>query len=197
MQQQQQDGNNNTQSRVGTQDQRSRKRSKRRPAKDTDDLSDETLSEAFRILQQCTEPQSTPPPCDSYSAFGQYIANELRKYDPVTLAHVKKDICGIIFQADTGAYQQYGYYTSYAGSMQRPSSHASSYNDPTSPSPLTPQPSITTVPMTSPIQSEIPPPPTPPITSQNSSDIPPPPSPPMTFQNLSDIPPPPPNYTKT
>lgn len=163
-QQQQQDGTNNTQSNVGTQDQRSRKRSKRRPAKDTDDLSDETLSEAFRILQQCTEPQSTPLPCDSYSTFGQYIANELRKYDPITLAYVKKDICGIIFQADTGAYRQYGYYTqSYDGSMQRPSTHASSYNDPTSPSPLTPQPSNTTVPMTSPIQTEIQPLPSPSI----------------------------------
>lgn len=123
--------NNNIQSKVGTQDQRCRKRSKRRPAKDTDNLSGETFSEAFRILQQCTEPQPTPPPCDLYSAFGQYIADELRKYDPVTLAHVKKDICGIIFQADTGAYQQYGYYKSYARSMQRPSSQSSSYNDPT------------------------------------------------------------------
>ncbi|XP_060806389.1 uncharacterized protein LOC132903897 [Amyelois transitella] len=191
--QQQQDDTNNTQFRVGTQDQRSRKRSKKRPAKDTDDLSDETLSEAFRILQQCAEPQPAPqPPCDSYSAFGQYIANELRNYDPVTLAHVKKDICAIIFQANTGAYQQYGYYTqNYARSMQHPSSHASSYTDPMSPSPLPPQPAITSFPMTSPIQSEIPLPPSPPMTSQNPSEIPPPPSPPMTSQNPSEIPPPP------
>lgn len=170
--QQQQDDTNNTQSRVGIQDQGSRKRSKRRPMKDTDDLSDETLSEAFKILQQCTESQPAAPPCDAYSSFGQYIANELRKYDPVTLAHVKRDIGGIIFQADTGAYQQYGYCThSYVGSMQRPSTNASSYNDPRSPSPLNPQSSITPVPMISPIQSEIPPPSSPPVTSQNPSDF--------------------------
>ncbi|XP_038214271.1 uncharacterized protein LOC119834063 isoform X2 [Zerene cesonia] len=39
---------------------------------------------------------------NSYDAFGKLVASELRKYDNHTLAHVKKAIMDIIFQADTG-----------------------------------------------------------------------------------------------
>lgn len=51
---------------------------------------------------------------DSYDTFGKHITAELRKYDPITLAYVKKAIMDILFQADTemlpGTRQQ-GYYT--------------------------------------------------------------------------------------
>ncbi|KAF9417926.1 hypothetical protein HW555_005071 [Spodoptera exigua] len=81
-----------------------------------DDISDETLSEAFQLLQQCAQPPH--PETDSYIDFGQYISTELRKYDAVTLVNVKNAINQVIFQADTGRYgdSNYGYYTnSYSG----------------------------------------------------------------------------------
>lgn len=42
---------------------------------------------------------------DPYYIYGQHISNELRKYDPRTLAHVKNAINNIIFEADMGKYQ--------------------------------------------------------------------------------------------
>ncbi|KRT84329.1 Myb/SANT-like transcription factor [Oryctes borbonicus] len=41
---------------------------------------------------------------DPYFSFGQYVANELRKYDSATLAYVKRAINNIIFDADMGRY---------------------------------------------------------------------------------------------
>lgn len=32
---------------------------------------------------------------DPYSSYGEYVANELRKYDPFTLAHVTHEINNI------------------------------------------------------------------------------------------------------
>lgn len=55
---------------------------------------------------------------DSYDTFGKHITAELRKYDPITLAHVKKAIMDILFQADTGMLpgtRQQGYYTQQYG----------------------------------------------------------------------------------
>ncbi|KAJ0184407.1 hypothetical protein K1T71_000830 [Dendrolimus kikuchii] len=55
---------------------------------------------------------------DSYDTFGKHITAELRKYDPITLAHVKKAIMNILFQADTGMLpgtRQQGYYTQQYG----------------------------------------------------------------------------------
>ncbi|KAL4706211.1 hypothetical protein ACJJTC_018395 [Scirpophaga incertulas] len=66
--------------------------------------SDTTISKALRLLQQCAE-ASTPK--DHYTTFGNYVSNELRKYDSITLAHVKNAICGIIFQADTGKFRHF------------------------------------------------------------------------------------------
>ncbi|CAH2088337.1 unnamed protein product [Euphydryas editha] len=114
-----------------------------------DDISDDTISEAYKLLQQCaaSESQSTTQ-SDTYSAFGLYVANELRKYDPLTLAHVKNEICQIIFKADIG-HQKYVYYTnsspySYAfsnssNSNTRPSSSSYFYTPVPTPSPLPPQ----------------------------------------------------------
>ncbi|VVC98635.1 unnamed protein product, partial [Leptidea sinapis] len=41
---------------------------------------------------------------DTYESFGRLVSAELRKYDPQTLAHVKKAIMDIIFQADIGKF---------------------------------------------------------------------------------------------
>ncbi|XP_023943634.1 uncharacterized protein LOC128199379 [Bicyclus anynana] len=105
----------NAQSSVQTTNKRTKKR-KKTTSNNADDISDETLSEAFQLLQQCAQPPQ--PETDSYIAFGQYISTELRKYDAVTLVNVKNAICQVIFQADTGRYgdSNYGYYTnSYPG----------------------------------------------------------------------------------
>jgi len=63
------------------------------------------LLEAFDILKS-----SVTTPTDPYFTYGQHIANELRKYDPSTLAQVKHAISNVIFEADMGKYS-YGYYT--------------------------------------------------------------------------------------
>ncbi|XP_031850549.2 uncharacterized protein LOC116435251 [Nomia melanderi] len=44
---------------------------------------------------------------DPYFTFGQHVANELRKYDPRTLAYVKHAINNIIFDADMGRIPQH------------------------------------------------------------------------------------------
>lgn len=80
-------------------------RKKRRLNPEQND-NDAMLQEAFKILKDCTGSQSTDP----YFTFGQHIANELRKYDQRTLAHVKQAINNIIFEADMGKYN-YGSYT--------------------------------------------------------------------------------------
>ena len=63
------------------------------------------LLEAFDILKS-----SVTTPTDPYFTYGQHIANELRRYDPSTLAQVKHAINNVIFEADMGKYS-YGYYT--------------------------------------------------------------------------------------
>ncbi|PNF25136.1 hypothetical protein B7P43_G01993 [Cryptotermes secundus] len=63
------------------------------------------LLEAFHILKS-----SVTTLTDPYFTYGQHIANELRKYDPSTLAQVKHAINNVIFEADMGKYS-YGYYT--------------------------------------------------------------------------------------
>lgn len=100
-----------TQSNSGNPRRNQNKRKKTTSNNTEDIISDETLSEAFQILQQCAQPPQ--PETDVYIAFGQYISNELRKYDPITLAYVKQAISHIIFEADTGRYgpENYGYYS--------------------------------------------------------------------------------------
>ena len=57
------------------------------------------LTEAYNLLHKRID-----SPTDPYIIFGQHIANELRKYDPRTLAHVKHAINNIVFDADMGKY---------------------------------------------------------------------------------------------
>jgi hypothetical protein len=71
------------------------------------------LQEAFDILK-C----SITTPTDPYFTYGQHIANELRKYDPCTLAQVKHAINNVIFKADMGKYS-YGSYIQNYGQSQR------------------------------------------------------------------------------
>jgi hypothetical protein len=61
----------------------------------------------FVLLQEKTDCNT-----DSYFSFGQHITNELRKYDPRTLAIVKQAINNIIFYADMGRLpsSNYGYF---------------------------------------------------------------------------------------
>ncbi|KAF5270700.1 hypothetical protein FQA39_LY01438 [Lamprigera yunnana] len=97
---------------------------KKTASNNANDILDETLSEAFQLLQQCAQPPQ--PDTDSYITFGQYISTEFRKYDAVTLSYVKNAICQVIFQADTRyGDRNYGYYTdSYPGT---PSASTSSH----------------------------------------------------------------------
>ncbi|XP_050537520.1 uncharacterized protein LOC126903409 [Daktulosphaira vitifoliae] len=76
------------------------------------------LKKAFQILNEIS--LST----DSYSTYGQHIANELRKYDQRTLIYVKNAINNVIFQADLGCYSpNYGhgnYYNTTQNSTPSP-----------------------------------------------------------------------------
>ncbi|XP_049693456.2 uncharacterized protein LOC126053993 [Helicoverpa armigera] len=91
-----------------------------------EDSADIMLAEALECLQK-----SSIDITDPYSSFGRHIANELRKYDPDTLAYVKNAINNIIFEADIGKYAQQqintGYYTQqYSNSSTMDSSGTSS-----------------------------------------------------------------------
>lgn len=66
------------------------------------------LKKAFQVLAE-TSSTST----DSYSSYGQHIANELRKYDQHTLVYVKQALNHVIFEADLGKYSHYGYNNYY------------------------------------------------------------------------------------
>ncbi|XP_049773820.1 uncharacterized protein LOC126161786 isoform X1 [Schistocerca cancellata] len=57
------------------------------------------LREVFEILKP-----SAAASTDAYVTFGQHIANELRKYDPTTLAQVKHAINNVIYEADMERY---------------------------------------------------------------------------------------------
>lgn len=72
------------------------------------------LLQAFDILKS-----SATIPTDPYFTYGQHIANELRKYDPNTLAQVKQAINNVIFEADMGKFS-YGYYTQNYNQSRRP-----------------------------------------------------------------------------
>ncbi|KAJ8723166.1 hypothetical protein PYW08_003078 [Mythimna loreyi] len=59
----------------------------------------EQLARSLKVVQHISANR------DPYIAFGNYIASELRKYDPRTLACVKHSIHNVIFQADLGNIQ--------------------------------------------------------------------------------------------
>jgi hypothetical protein len=79
------------------------KKTKRMASNSTNDP---MLEKAFALFQENTDRNT-----DSYFSFGQHIANELRIYDPRTLAVVKQAVNSIIFDADMGRlpYSNYGY----------------------------------------------------------------------------------------
>ncbi|XP_078044192.1 uncharacterized protein LOC144473822 [Augochlora pura] len=63
----------------------------------------QTFEKLFTMLQERMDVINTDP----YFTFGQHVANELRKYDARTLAHVKHAINNIIFDADMRRAQQH------------------------------------------------------------------------------------------
>lgn len=65
------------------------------------------LKKAYELLTDDTSSQSSESSTDRYFSYGQYIANELRKYDRRTLIYVKKAINNIIFKADLGKYRHH------------------------------------------------------------------------------------------
>ena len=102
----------------------------RRKKRAADTNQDSMLTEACSLLYKRID-----SPTDPYIIFGQHIANELRKYDPRTLAHVKHAINNIVFDADMGKYNapnNYGYHDQPHVSAQRPctpGSVAATYSD--------------------------------------------------------------------
>ncbi|XP_069684004.1 uncharacterized protein [Periplaneta americana] len=69
---------------------------KRKKVQDNSD-SDKMMGQALHILQSSPNASNDP-----YFAFALNLANELRKYDAQTLAHVKRAIANILFEADMG-----------------------------------------------------------------------------------------------
>lgn len=91
------------------------------------------LKKAFQVLTESAASSSDP-----YYSFGQHVANELRKYDPRTLAYVKQAINNVIFEADLGKYSGYGYCT-----QNYTPSHYSSTPSPQPPTPSSQLPDTT------------------------------------------------------
>ncbi|CAH2244640.1 uncharacterized protein LOC120624065 [Pararge aegeria] len=64
-------------------------------------------------LLSMSESTSSSRTLDHFDSFGNYVANELRKYDKHLVPHVKRAILEVVFQADTGQFPVHqGYYTS-------------------------------------------------------------------------------------
>lgn len=154
---------------------------KRSKMNERDDLTDNAISEALTLLQQCAS-DNISEKNDPYNVYGQYIGNELRKYDKITLAHVKNAINKIIFDADMGAYSGYGYYTQSYGEhdnlryMSDPSSSStpSTYSMPAA----SPMPSTSPMPPALPMPPSSSMPPTSPMPPDSPISMPPlPPSP--------------------
>ncbi|KAF5281726.1 hypothetical protein FQR65_LT14566 [Abscondita terminalis] len=102
----------------------------KKSSNNTEGISDEILSEAFQFLHQSAQLVETNP-C---AAFRHYVATELNKFDPTTLAYVKNAKSQIIFGADMGRYKagQGGYYTnSYLGTSLEtpPRAYISSFSE--------------------------------------------------------------------
>lgn len=90
------------------------------------------LAEALDCLQKTSNDMNDP-----YLSFGKYIANELRKYDPHTLACVKNAINNTIFEADLGKYTQQQFTPGYVTQQYLQSSTSSSSHI------MTPSPAVT------------------------------------------------------
>lgn len=105
------------------------------------DSADSMLAEALDCLQRSSNDINDP-----YFSFGKYIANELRKYDPHTLACVKNAINKIIFDADLGNYTQQQFTPQYSTQQYLHSSTSSSHT-------ITPSPAVTPPPAT--LDSEV------------------------------------------
>lgn len=68
---------------------------KRRKTERQEDETQTIMNTALQVLQSSVSTSSDP-----YFSYALYLANELRKYDPVTLAGVKRAFGDIIYDAD-------------------------------------------------------------------------------------------------
>jgi hypothetical protein len=121
---------------------RKKKRNNPQKTQPPENSADIMLAEALECLQKSSNDITDP-----YFSFGRHIANELRKYDPHTLACVKNAINNIIFEADIGKYtpQQInkGYYTqqySNSSTMDSSGTSLSASHTATSSHAITPSP---------------------------------------------------------
>lgn len=71
---------------------------KRKTSTQTDSDS-KVMMDALKLLQSSVNVSSDP-----YYTFAVNLANDLRKYDPYTLAHVKRAISNVLFDADMGVF---------------------------------------------------------------------------------------------
>nr|CAH7722699.1 unnamed protein product [Callosobruchus chinensis] len=82
------------------------------------DVDSKVMNEALQVIQS-----SVPSSNDPYFTYALNSANELRKYDAKTLAHIKRAFANIIFDADMGVYSTPS--PSYDAHFQTPVPHAS------------------------------------------------------------------------
>lgn len=68
------------------QKQKSTRPKKRSKMNESDDLTDNAISEALTLLQQCAS-DNTSEKNNPYNVYGQYIGNELRKYDKLQITY--------------------------------------------------------------------------------------------------------------
>ncbi|CAH2005767.1 unnamed protein product [Acanthoscelides obtectus] len=71
------------------------------------DVDSQMINEALKIIQSSANSSNDP-----YFTYALNLANELRKYDPTTLAHVKRAFANILFDADMGVYSTPSPYSS-------------------------------------------------------------------------------------
>ncbi|BES91350.1 Alcohol dehydrogenase transcription factor Myb/SANT-like [Nesidiocoris tenuis] len=111
-----------------------RKRSSQKRKLQEDDHEMNTLNAALEVLKSATD-----QPLDPFYLYGLNLANELRKYDSSTLAHVKKAISDIFFEADMGSiflrhsdkHNQSGHSSHFMGTSN-PSENCVAYLGPSS-----------------------------------------------------------------
>lgn len=75
------------------------------------------MVEALKVIQSSVNSSN-----DAYFTYALNLANELRKYDPNTLSHIKRAFANILFDADMGMYSAH---SSYGTVFQTPTPYTS------------------------------------------------------------------------
>lgn len=100
-------------------EQSTKKKSAQKRKRGDQDKELEILDDALNMLKSTNDLATDP-----YFAYGQHIANELRKYDPQTLAYVKKAFSDVLFEADMGTL----FYRYHPGNVESSTSGQSTGN---------------------------------------------------------------------